>query len=92
MNKAIISVSVVLGLVCSSVIWPAAAQRGEKAQRFLFDRTDTNSDGFISEDEFTASQLERFKKIDADRDGKVSFEENKQAIEKMCKRLERFSR
>ena len=54
MNKAIMSVSVVLGLVCSSVIWPAVAQRGEKAQRFLFDRTVTNGDGFISGDEFTA--------------------------------------
>ena len=92
MNKAIISVSVVLGLVCSSVIFPAMAQRGEKAQRFLFNRTDTDGDGFISEDEFTASQLERFKKMDTDRDGKVSFEENQEAIEKMRKRLERFSR
>lgn len=54
MNKATISVLVVLGLVCSSVIWPAVAQRGEKAQRFLFDRTVTNGDGFISGDEFTA--------------------------------------
>ena len=59
MNKAIISVSVVLGLFCSSVIWPAEAQRSEKAQRFLFDRTDINGDSVISEDEFTASQLER---------------------------------
>ena len=30
--------------------------------------------------------------MDADRDDKVSFEENKQAIEKMRKRLEHFSR
>ena len=91
-NKAITNISAVLGLVCNTVIWLVAAQRGEKAQRFLFDRTDTNGDGFISEDEFTASLLERLKKMDADRDGKVSFEENKQAIEKMRKRLERFSR
>ena len=62
MNKAIISISEVLGLVCSTVIWPAAAQRAEKAQRFIFDRTDKNGDGFISEDEFTALKLERFKK------------------------------
>ena len=92
MNKAIRSVWVVLGLVCSSVILPAVAERGEKAQRFLFNRTDTDDDGFISEEEFTTSQLERFKKMDTDKDGKVSFEENKQAIEKMRKRLERFSR
>ena len=62
MNKAIISISEVPGLVCSTVICLAAAQRAEKAQRFLFDRTDKNGDGFISEDEFTASKLERFKK------------------------------
>ena len=92
MNTAIISVSVVLGLVCSSVILPAVAQRGEKAQRFLFNRTDTDGDGFISEEEFTVSQLDRFRKMDTDKDGKVSFEENKQAIEKMRERLERFSR
>ena len=91
MNKAIISVSVVLGLVCSSVIWPAAAQRGEKAQCFLFERTDKNGDGFISEDEFTASQLERSKIWMRTETVKCLFGENNQAIEKMRKRLERFS-
>ena len=64
----------------------------EKAQRFLFDRTDADGDGFNSEEEFTATQLDRFKMIDTDKDGKVSFEENKEAIEKMRKRLERFSK
>ena len=61
MNKAIISISVVLGLVRSILIWPVEAQRAEKAQRFLFARTDTKGYGVISDDEFTASQLERFK-------------------------------
>ena len=92
MNKAITSVWVVLGFVCSSVILPAVAERGEKAQHFLFNRTDTDDDGFISEEEFTTSQVERFKKMDTDKYGKVSFEENKQASEKIRKRLERFSR
>jgi|GEM_PF-5085336 len=62
MNKAIISISVVLGLVCSTVIWPVAVQRAEKARRFLFARTHTKGDDFISDDEFTVSQLERVKK------------------------------
>ena len=47
-------------------------------------------DGFDSEEEFTATQLERFKMIDTDKVGEVSHEENKDAIKKMCKRLERF--
>ena len=77
MNKAIISISEVLELVFSTVVWPAAAHHSQKAQRFIFDRTDTNGDGFFSKDEFLKSQLERFKKMDANRDCKVSFEENK---------------
>ena len=81
MYKTIISVSVVLGLVCSTVIVTAAAQRGEKAQRFLFDRTDTDGDGFISGEGSTTSQFDRFKKMDTDKAGKVPFEDNKEAIE-----------
>ena len=49
-------------------------------------------DGFDSEEEFTTSQLDRFKMIDTDKVGEVSLEENKDAIKKMCKRLERFSK
>ena len=63
-----------------------------KRHSVFFDRTDTDGDGFISEKEFTASQLDRFRKMDMDKDGKVSFEENKEAIEKMRKRLDRFSK
>ena len=49
-------------------------------------------DGFDSEEEFTATQLDRFKMIDTDKVGEVSREENKNAIKKMYKRLERFSK
>ena len=63
-----------------------------KRHSVFFDRTDTDGDCLISEEEFTTSQLNRFKKMDTDKDGKVSFEENKEAIEKMRIRLERFSK
>ena len=49
-------------------------------------------DDFDSEEEFTSSQLDRFKMIDTDKVGEVSHEENKDAIKKMRKRLERFSK
>ena len=92
MYKTIISVSVVLGLVCSSVNAAASVQRGDKAQRFLFNRTDADGNGFNSEEEFTTLQLDRFKMMDTDKVGQVSLEENKKAIDKTRKRLERFSK
>ena len=92
MNKAITSVWVFLGFVCGSVIFPAVAERGEKAQRFLFNRTNSDDGGFNSEEEFKTSQLDRFKMMDTDKVGAVSLEENKEVIEKMRKRLERFSK
>lgn len=94
MKKILISGLVVSSLVgaglMTTLIAPVAAQNGGKIQRILFDRTDTNDDGFISKDEFSAAQLKRFNKIDANDDGKLSFEENQKAIEKTRKRLERF--
>ena len=94
MKKILISGLVVSSLVgaglMTTLIAPVAAQNGGKIQRTLFDRTDTNDDGFISKEEFSAAQLKRFNKIDANDDGKLSFEENQKAIEKTRKRLERF--
>ena len=49
-------------------------------------------DGFDSKEEFATLQLDRFKMIDTDKVGEVSLEESKDAIKKMCKRLERFSK
>ena len=94
MKKILISGLVVSSLVgaglMTTLIAPVAAQNGGKIQRILFDRTDTNDEGFISKEEFSAAQLKRFNKIDANDDGKLSFEENQKAIEKTRKRLERF--
>ena len=94
MKKILISGLVVSSLMgaglMTTLIAPVAAQNGGKIQRILCDRTDTNDDGFISKEEFSAAQLKRFNKIDANDDGKLSFEENQKAIEKTRKRLERF--
>ena len=43
----------------------------------MFERTDTNGDGVISHEEFSAKAERRFKKMDADSDGKVTKEEAK---------------
>ena len=94
MKKILISGLVVSSLVgaglMTTLIAPVAAQNGGKIQHILFDRTDTNDEGFISKEEFSAAQLKRVNKIDANDGGKLSFEENQKAIEKTRKRLERF--
>jgi hypothetical protein len=43
----------------------------------MFEKTDTNGDGVISHEEFSAKAEERFKMMDADGDGKVTREEAK---------------
>lgn len=50
-----------------------AAKTGKHANRAL--RLDTNKDGILSEAEFTAPAIARFKKADANSDGKVTREE-----------------
>lgn len=43
----------------------------------MFEETDTNNDGVISHEEFSAKAERRFKKIDTDGDGKITKEEVK---------------
>ena len=42
-----------------------------------FESMDTNNDGKISQDEFTAASSRMFDKMDTNKDGKVSLEESK---------------
>ncbi len=59
----------------------------EKRGKEMFDKTDTDKDGFISKDEMAASQKERmdemFNKTDTNSDGKLSPEELKAGREAM---------
>ena len=91
MKKILISGLVVSSLVgaglMTTLIAPVAAQNGGKIQRILFDRTDTNDDGFISKEEFSAAQLKRFNKIDANDDGKLSFEENQTVTKRVFEQM-----
>ena len=41
----------------------------------MFERTDTNGDGVISNEEFSAKAERRFKKMDTNSDGKITKEE-----------------
>jgi len=43
----------------------------------MFEKTDTNGDGVISHEEFSAKAERRFKKMDTNSDGKVTKEEAK---------------
>jgi hypothetical protein len=49
---------------------PGGAQRPSR-----FDEIDTNHDGFISKDEFLASEKKRFEEFDSNHDGKVDAKE-----------------
>jgi hypothetical protein len=77
-----------------NVVQPSeAGKAGDRAAEFdkrgkeMFDKTDTNKDGFISREEMAASQKERmdemFDKTDTNHDGKLSPEELKAGREAM---------
>ncbi len=59
----------------------------EKRGREMFEKTDTNKDGFISKDEMIASHKARiddmFEKMDTNKDGKLSQDELKAGREAM---------
>lgn len=55
------------------------AQRGAK----MFDRHDANSDGKITQDEFTARCADRFAMLDLDGNGEVTREEAQKAFDEM---------
>lgn len=63
------------------------AERFEQRGREMFEKTDTNKDGFISKEEMIASHKARiddmFEKMDTNKDGKLSQDELKAGREAM---------
>lgn len=75
------------------------AQGGSRSEKFekrgkeMFEKTDTNKDGFLSIEEMEASHRERmeemFNKTDLDKDGKLSPEELQKGRESMRDRFQK---
>ncbi len=61
-----------------------------KGKDRIFEKGDTDGDGYISWDESLVRHKERFDKMDGDGDGKVSQEEAKAAHEKMREMRKEF--
>ncbi len=77
MNRTVIATFIItfsLTSVAYAALSPADA---EKKHAEYFARSDSNSDGFISKDEFLAKALSRFGEIDTNHDGKVNPAEMK---------------
>lgn len=73
------------------------AEKFEKRGHEMFEKTDTNKDGFLSREEMEASHKERmdamFEKTDTDKDGRLSPEELKKGRESMREKYrERFEK
>lgn len=79
--------TMVLALAC--VLAGGTVAQGQK--RDAFDRRDTNSDGVITQEEWTASGEKAVRRLDANGDGRISRAEfktfQKQRVDRMAKRL-----
>ncbi|MGL6211593.1 MAG: EF-hand domain-containing protein [Paracoccaceae bacterium] len=73
---------IALGLALAT---PAAAQTPEGLMTHLFDRTDHNADGAISQDELAAMKTAQFARIDANGDGQLSAAELTARQERMAR-------
>lgn len=70
-------VAIFLGSIGSSYAEGGGSKACGAHKGKMFDKTDTNADGVISLEEHSAKAESRFKKMDADGDGKVTREEAK---------------
>ena len=76
MRKTIVLV-MSAGLGLSALAGIALADKGPG----MFERSDTNGDGFVSKEEFAAGRTEMFAKLDANSDGAVDQAELDKARE-----------
>ncbi len=82
MKKTLSAMTLVLALAAGSAYAadaPSEPKGGEHHRMggHMFKETDTNSDGLISKDEWTAKGDKMFSDIDANKDGKLSQDEMK---------------
>ena len=67
---------------------PALAGHHEGCKKGgMFEKHDTDGDGFVSKDEFLKHSEDKFSRIDENGDGKISKEEGMAAHEKMRKKM-----
>ena len=73
------------------LVSPAFAEtpdaEGSEGKGKHWEKVDTDSDGFISEEEFLARHKIVFKELDADTDGKLSKEEMKEGMSKRREKM-----
>jgi Ca2+-binding EF-hand superfamily protein len=68
-----------LAFAATTPATPATGDRGAK----MFEKMDSNSDGFVSKDEYLAKTEKRFEAMDTNKDGKISKDEFKAHHEAM---------
>ncbi|MGK2286759.1 hypothetical protein [Pedomonas sp. V897] len=94
--KPILTSMLVFGLALSSAAALAQAQQGRSGDEMkfpltkaehakkgaeMFGKWDTNGDGTITREEFTAAHDAKFTKMDTNNDGTVSAEEHRAAMQ-----------
>lgn len=88
MNKFLMMSAMVLSVAAVPVLAQPGDEggrkdRAEKRMEKMFEKNDSDKDGSISKEEFTASAEKRFSDMDKDGDGSVSKDEAKEHAEKM---------
>lgn len=92
MNKYVMTaaLAMTLGITGIAQADDHKGDKGEKFQRHMMEKIDTNGDGTISKAEFLAAHEEKFTKMDADGNGELSADELKAAREKMKEKGKEF--
>lgn len=92
MNKFVMTaaLAMALGMTTAAQADDHKGDKGEKFQRHMMEKIDTNGDGVISKAEFMAAHEEKFTKMDTDGNGELSADELKAARDHMKKKGKEF--